>query len=157
MKPSVLGLALVVILIAAPAQASPQLAGQWGEKAAQLYAETVHLRSGEAATSRYEDEIARFSTTSARLAEWIDAENGPEDLGCIFRGMAQEAETQLLALESDQRGQALERLTVMFSDAEMVAAAAIAADRNPREASPSQAGTCPARPLSRTQYLTEQP
>ncbi len=143
--------------VAMPASASPELASDWGKKAAELYDQTVAIREGERAPARYNDELARFSVTASRLARWIDAEGGPADLGCIFRGMADESEAQLGALESGRKDVAIDRLTLMFSDAELISAASIrAVTRNARGAD-DMTGSCPARPMSRDQYFTDHP
>ena len=81
----------------------------------------------------YETDIARFATTASRLGTWIDGNKGPSDLGCIFRGMAQEGEVQIDALDhadtlADRRA-SLVRLATMFADAETVSLAAIASAR----------------------------
>ncbi|MEM7327844.1 MAG: hypothetical protein AAF437_03830 [Pseudomonadota bacterium] len=123
-------------LIAAPfsAQANTELARQWGVEANRLSIETTDLITavdlGEPAeiTDRYALDVYRFGRTSADLARWIDHSNGPNDLGCIFRGMATESEVQLSELETptepiDQR-ESLRRLAIMFADAEMIAIAA---------------------------------
>lgn len=116
------------------AQASTDLAHQWGLEASRLSVETSNLISavdmGESAdiTDTYALDVYRFGRTSADLARWIDHSDGPNDLGCIFRGMAAESESQLIELESapatfDQR-ESLRRLAVMFADAEIIAIAA---------------------------------
>ena len=123
-------------LIAAPlsAEASTELARQWGIEAGRLSLETSELISsvemGESAeiSDTYALDVYRFGRTSADLARWIDHSNGPGDLGCIFRGMASESETQLIELESpatngNQR-ESLRRLAEMFADAEVIAIAA---------------------------------
>lgn len=125
------------VLVALPfsAAASPELARDWGTKASTLYEDTVELlESDDSIPDSYETEIGRFALTAGRLGSWIDGSGGPSDLGCIFRGMAEEGETQLLALESadtpDAREDSLTRLATMFSDAEAIAAAAaLSADK----------------------------
>ena len=132
-----------LILSALPftAAASPELARDWGTKASALYEDTVELLESDASIpDSYETEIGRFALTAGRLGSWIDGSGGPTDLGCIFRGMAEEGETQLMALESAEtpggREDSLKRLASMFSDAEAIAAAAaLSADkRRPIEA-----------------------
>lgn len=123
-------------LLAAPltAEASTELARQWGMEAGRLSQETSNLITsvdlGEPAqiSDAYALDVYRFGRTSADLARWIDRSNGPGDLGCIFRGMASESETQLIELESPpthlHQRESLRRLAVMFADAEMIAIAA---------------------------------
>lgn len=153
-------LAIILLLSsvgALPAGASPELASAWGEKAAELYDQTISIRDGAPVSDRFTDELARFSVTASRLASWIDSENGPSDLGCIFRGMAGESETQLDALETGNRANALQRLTLMFSDAELVSAASIQAIRRDAPDAGKQSASCAARPLSHDQYFTDLP
>ena len=127
-------LCLLFSVLPMSAQASTELARQWGIEASRLSAETVDLMLavdlGQPATlsDTLTLDIYRFGRTSADLARWIDSSNGPHDLGCIFRGMASESEDQLIALEQadsplSQRDH-LRRLAKMFADAEMIALAA---------------------------------
>lgn len=116
------------------AQANTDLARQWGIEASRLSEETAQIihavDMGE--TPEISEHLAldiyRFGRTSADLAKWIDSSNGPQDLGCIFRGMALESETQLGALEADfdllEQRSSLIRLSAMFADAEIIAIAA---------------------------------
>ncbi|MCR9269195.1 MAG: hypothetical protein NXH72_04315 [Hyphomonadaceae bacterium] len=125
-----------LFIAAAPlsAHASSDLARQWGHEASRLSVETTSfiyaLDMGETAeiSDSFALDVYRFGRTSADLAKWIDAANGPNDLGCIFRGMANESEDQLIALDSKhdalQRRESLRRLAAMFADAEMIAIAA---------------------------------
>ena len=116
------------------AEASTDLAREWGAEANRLSAETAQLIHavdlGQRAdiSDRYALDLYRFGRTSQDLAIWIDDSNGPNDLGCIFRGMAAESEDQLEQLElSDAptaRRESLRRLASMFADAEMIAVAA---------------------------------
>jgi hypothetical protein len=138
------------------AQANTGLAQQWGVEANRLSVETatlIHaLDMGHAAdiSETYALDVYRFGRTSADLAHWIDRSEGPHDLGCIFRGMASESESQLNLLESqleisDQRA-SLQRLAGMFADAEIIA---IAAQRNalgPERAASSSVQSCAAAP-----------
>ena len=125
---------LCLIALPLSAEASTELARQWGVEAMRLSAETSNLIAtvdmGESAeiSDTFALDVYRFGRTSADLARWIDHSNGPGDLGCIFRGMAAESETQLIELESpatgsDQR-ESLRRLAEMFADAEIIAIAA---------------------------------
>lgn len=152
-------LLMILALAALPfsAAASPQLANEWGAKASELYGETVALieasDEGDAITvpDAYGTEIGRFAVMAGRLGSWIDGNDGPSDLGCIFRGMAQEGETQLTALDTaataDETHAALKRLATMFSDAEVIAAAASrsGADAGAPAVS-SHAASCAANP-----------
>lgn len=149
--------ALVLAAVPFSAAASPQLANEWGAKASELYGETVTLlnasEAGDTITvpDTYEVEIGRFAVMAGRLGSWIDGNDGPSDLGCIFRGMAQEGEVQLDALDSASNQAEIEtglkRLATMFSDAEIIAAAAAQSDGEdvPVAARPT-ATSCAANP-----------
>ena len=125
---------LAVSISPLAAEASTDLAREWGAEANRLSAETAQLIHavdlGQRAdiSDRYALDLYRFGRTSQDLAIWIDDSNGPKDLGCIFRGMAAESEDQLEQLElSDAptaRRESLRRLASMFADAEMIAVAA---------------------------------
>lgn len=129
-------LCLIVAVCALPltAQASPELAKVWGQQAAALSNETGELITAidkdepAIASDDYFVRLDKFARTSAQLGKWIDATDGPHDLGCIFRGMHVEANTQGEALDvadtAEMRRAAMTRLATMFSDAEMISAAA---------------------------------
>ena len=125
---------LFLAVLPLSAHANSDLARQWGQEASRLSDETASfiyaLDMGEAAqiSESFALDVYRFGRTSADLAKWIDTASGPNDLGCIFRGMASESEDQLIALETEQgmveRRESLRRLATMFSDAEIIAIAA---------------------------------
>jgi hypothetical protein len=125
---------LILMITPLSAEASTELARQWGMEAMRLSTETTDLimavDMGETAeiSDTYALDIYRFGRTSADLARWIDQSDGPHDLGCIFRGMAAESESQLTDLESSfatiEQRDTLRRLAVMFSDAEVISVAA---------------------------------
>ena len=127
------------IAIAPSASASPELADQFGVKARGLYQDTVafanQLRTGgePELSEAYIDELAVFAGTALKLGSWSDAQAGASDFGCIFRGMAEEADVQLSELEdatsTAQKSAALSRLIAMFDDAQSIAAAAAHAAR----------------------------
>lgn len=126
--------ALLCFALPLSAHANSNLAQQWGAEANRLSAQTFELihavDMGETAdiTDIYALDIHRFGRTSSELARWIDQSDGPEDLGCIFRGMAAEARDQLNALEDSSAAEdtrkSLSRLAGMFTDAEIIALAA---------------------------------
>ena len=132
LKHLLLGLWLSVFSLSAAA--SPQTAKLWGTTASDLRTETAaHIASIDLGqplilSDTFALNVYRFGRTSGELAKWIDGTNGPNDLGCIFRGMSAEAEFQLEALEQAETAtlqrEALRRLTSMFADAEMIASAA---------------------------------
>ena len=142
------------------ANASPELAEQFGVKAGGLYQETVafanQLRSGGEAelSEAFAEDLAIFAGTALKLGSWSDAQAGASDFGCIFRGMAEEADVQLSELEgattTSQKSAALSRLIAMFDDAQAIAAAAAhAARRFGKEKDGSfiaAAPSCPANP-----------
>ena len=147
---------LVLAALALPfsASASPELAGDWGVKAADLREETADLiakldTSGHAAIKpSYEIEIERFAYAATRLGQWIDGNDGPSDLGCIFRGMAEEGVVQLdalsIAINAKSKRESLVRLAAMFSDAEVIALAATHSSQRDVPAVQSIAASCPA-------------
>lgn len=130
MKRFLIALSLAVC-VSFPAVASPNLVSEWGTKASDLHTSTAQyltaIDHGQSITidDTYLSDIGRFATTAGHLGGWINATKGPKDLGCIFRGMAEEGEVQLDALDlADTRKSqrtALLRLVTMFADAEMVA------------------------------------
>lgn len=141
------------------ASADADLANAWGFKAGTLYAVTIDALEGEDIPASFEDDLMRFAVTSDRLGGWIDETGGPSDLGCIFRGMAEEAELQLGMLEQPgTRDSALRRLATLFYDAEGMATAAVHATAHPSGYNEvQQVATCAANGRQITQYLTEQP
>lgn len=116
------------------AHANTDLARQWGQEASRLSEATSEfifaLDMGQSAEipETFALDVYRFGRTSSDLARWIDSSNGPNDLGCIFRGMAAESEDQLIALETEaglvEHRASLRRLAAMFADAEVIAIAA---------------------------------
>lgn len=131
-------LSLLLTALPLSAEASTELARQWGLEANRLSAETIDLilavdmGQPSEVSDRFALDVYRFGRTSADLARWIDDSAGPNDLGCIFRGMAAESEDQILVLEeaSDQTRtrESLRRLASMFADAEIIA---LVAQRDP--------------------------
>lgn len=151
-------LAFGVCAMAGPASASPDLSSEWGQASSELYEQTVAAMQAGAVPDGFEAGTARFAVTATRLGDWAETSGAAADLACIFRGMAEEAEAQLDALDAGEAPeQALQRLAILFSDAEAIAAAAVHASRRSRGPDAArQVPTCPASP-STAQYLTEQP
>ncbi|MEZ5955397.1 MAG: hypothetical protein R3C13_13960 [Hyphomonas sp.] len=150
---------IALAALALPAAASPELAESWGARAAALYTESVGYldtaRTGEAPTlpDHYLIDLERFSATATRLGTWNDQVSGAKDLGCIFRGMAEEAEVQLTALEAaksaDASETALKRLVTLFDDAQEISVAAAWAARHDGQMPDGSDGVpaaCPANP-----------
>ena len=144
----------LLLLLPLSAQASTDLAQQWGKEAGRLSSQTVDMMLaidlGEdmTLTDQFALDVYRFGRTSADLAVWIDNSKGPNDLGCIFRGMAAESETQLQTLETSTETQpqreSLRRLASVFADAEMIAIAAQQRAPAPSLISKSSHATCSA-------------
>jgi len=157
MKHILIGLALGVF--ASTAHGDPELARAFSGAAAELGEETRGAIEGRALPADYGDELARFSVNAARLARWIDDTGRPSDFGCIFRGMAEEAELQLAVIDATHGGEtALRRLAALFHDAESVGLAASLSQPGERgRASGAGPDTCAANPAAALQYLTEQP
>lgn len=144
----------LLLLLPLSAQASTDLAQQWGKEAGRLSSQTVDMMLaidlGEdmTLTDQFALDVYRFGRTSADLAVWIDNSKGPNDLGCIFRGMAAESEKQLQTLETSTETQpqreSLRRLASVFADAEMIAIAAQQRAPAPSLISKSSHATCSA-------------
>ncbi len=144
----------LLLFLPLSAQASTDLAQQWGKEAGRLSSQTVDMMLaidlGEdmTLTDQFALDVYRFGRTSADLAVWIDNSKGPNDLGCIFRGMAAESETQLQTLETSTETQpqreSLRRLASVFADAEMIAIAAQQRAPAPSLISKSSHATCSA-------------
>lgn len=151
--------AIVLGALALPAAADEALAGDWGREAGHLYQVTVASLQGAPLPDDFDDDLVRFSVNSGRLGDWIDTRGGPQDLGCIFRGMSEEAELQLTILEAEtDDAPALRRLATLFYDAEAIALAAISSQTDPSGYNQLQHSlSCPADPEIARQYLTEQP
>jgi hypothetical protein len=95
-------------------------------------------------------DLQRFGLAASRLSLEIDARGGPEDLKCIFRGMAEETGKQLAAVSSAatgaQQAMALSRLSLMLSDAARIAPAAdgpAAQKQTAADSSSAAANSCP--------------
>jgi hypothetical protein len=146
-------LALGLIALPLTAHASPEEAKSWGQDAAMLERQTAQLINvidmgrKTAPSEDYVLGVSRFGRTASNLAVWNDSKGGPKDLGCIFRGMASESETQTLALleQSDalKARETLKRLEGMFSDAQLIAQAAATQTPTPTLERRHQSETCP--------------
>ena len=144
----------ILMLTPLSAHASTDLAQQWGEEAGRLSGATadmmlaIDLGQDMVLTDTFALDVYRFGRTSADLAVWIDDTKGPNDLGCIFRGMAAESETQLQTLETSTdiqpKRESLRRLASVFADAEMIAIAAQHRAPTPGLTSKSSHATCAA-------------
>lgn len=147
----------LICLAAAPlASASPELANTWSAKAGDLYLQTTAQMQTTKRTGKtdldnaYIDDLERFASTASRLGAWNDAEGGAKDLGCIFRGMAEEVEVQLdeIMAESTPRARlaALKRLSTLLDDAQQIGPAAAWAAQHPAAGTDAPA-SCPANPM----------
>lgn len=160
-------LTVMMIGLSTGANASPETAEDWGVKAASLYSETSDLlatvNAGNIAEldADYTDALAQFSVIAGRLAVWVDTSGGAKDFGCIFRGMAEEAEVQLEQLETVRTQKdaktALTRIATMLDDAQAIAVASVHAARTGTSGSSETPANCPASAHMISQYLTEQP
>lgn len=143
---------IFLLLLPLSAQASTELARQWGVEASRLSGATsemmlaVDMGESLAVTDEFAMDLYRFGRTSADLAVWIDDTKGPNDLGCIFRGMADEAETQLSSLETRPERETLRRLSSLFADAEMIAIAAQRRAPTPGLLAHTKTASCAADP-----------
>ena len=143
---------IFLLLLPLSAQASTELARQWGVEASRLSGATsemmlaVDMGESLSVTDEFAMDLYRFGRTSADLAVWIDDTKGPNDLGCIFRGMADEAETQLSSLETRPERETLRRLSSLFADAEMIAIAAQRRSPTPGLLAHTKTASCAADP-----------
>jgi len=143
---------LATAALASNAAASPETAEDWGSKASTLYGQTTALLSNVNSNNNsdleadYLEGLAQFSVIAGRLAVWVDTSGGARDFGCIYRGMAEEAEQQLDALETAKSPAdaeaALTRIATMLDDAQAIAVASAYAARHGTNTAPS--GHCPA-------------
>ncbi len=142
--------AVMVTAYAASASASPETAEQWGLEAREIYAQTAEMiralenRTFDGLSVEFEDQLIRFASTAAHLGGWTDETQIAPDLGCIYRGMAEEVELQLDAIEAAkstaQMKVALTRLAAMADDAQSIAIASAHAGRTGKQAAPT--GQC---------------
>ena len=161
LKRLILSLAAIALSSAAPAFASPETAEDWGAQASALYKTTADLLStsqaniSKDAEAEYIDGLANFSVVAGRLAVWVDTSGGAKDFGCIYRGMAEEAELQIEALETAETQAeaktALTRIATMLDDAQIIAVASAHAARNGTNTAPT--GHCPASAVSLDKYI----
>lgn len=155
--------ALAAFALTSAAHATPTTAENWGSQASTLYVETVDLLENIKAGNptllddAYVARLTRFSIVAGRLAVWVDETGGAKDFGCIYRGMAEEAEIQLYALEeadSDTAATAaLVRIATMLDDAQSIAVASAYAARTGNARSPQT--DCPASAITLNQYLDD--
>lgn len=154
-------LPLTLTLLAGPAAASPELAELWGAKAATLSAQSADLLNAAqhgrmpALDEDYVIELERFALNATRLGSWSDASGSPAALGCTFRSLGAEAESQLEALEAAHTVRsseiALAQLMTLFDDARDLSSAAAWAARH-RSTQPEAASAangpdaCPGTP-----------
>ncbi|MEO9969925.1 MAG: hypothetical protein ABJG15_08885 [Hyphomonadaceae bacterium] len=132
------------------ASASPETAENWGVQASNIYQTTTDMldslndRSFTGIPADFEDQMSRFASTASHLAVWTDDTQSAPDLGCIYRGMAEEAELQLIALEDANSASgvraALKRIATMTDDAQSIAIASAHAGRTGEQVAPT--GQC---------------
>jgi hypothetical protein len=109
---------------------------------------------GYALSSKFSKNISDFSTLATDLVIHLDAKGGPKDLRCIYRGMAEDAKLQLLALQNAKNAGAqaviLNEMSALFSDASAVTPKSRAqlADHHDEES-----GQCPAAPGQKIESL----
>lgn len=147
---------LLLSVPTASAAPSETLIEAWRTKAADLHQKLSSLR-GNDIPDLIRLEITRFGRIAGQLAN-VETETGamPEDLSCIFRGMEEEADTQLKAFDRasnpEKASVAKERLLLMFADAGVVGEAAYLALTSNDETEPRAhvEGVCNAAPVSKT-------
>ena len=126
------------LLAVAPASArTGDLPGWIATEAKRLDAEVARARTAASAhpnlkppalDAKLTPDLERFGLEASRLSVEIDKAAGAVDLRCIFRGVAEETDTQLKALAAAKTGldqtTALSRLDHMLADAAQIAPAA---------------------------------
>ncbi len=154
--------AALLPVLALPVMAGPGDARDLGDMASNLLMSTQTAHDDAIGAFRFDapqidpdfiSGLQRFGVLSSQIAADIDAKDGPKDLGCIYRGMAEETDVQLQALSASHTGAdqaaALERLISMLDDAMMVSEAAARAlsSETPDEGSIT-VGSCSASPVT---------
>ena len=151
-----------MLAFASSANATPEAAEDWGARAGSLYTITAQLLSSADTAhntdleAEYIEGLTQFSTIAGRLTVWVDTTGGASDFGCIYRGMAEEAETQLIALETahttaDAKA-ALTRIATLLDDAQSIAVTSAHAVRT--GTTTATTSHCPASALPLDSYLT---
>lgn len=125
---SLILVSLGILFASQTAAASPALARSWSDEAADLQSQ-LHEMDNHVMPDDLRFRLERFGRTATRLSTSGSEETPlPEDLGCIFRGMAEETDVQLTAFANastgDDRQAAEERLDKMLEDAISVGEAA---------------------------------
>ena len=146
-----------LVLFAAPlaAHASPQLALEWGDKAAELHADTVdYIAAIDAGyepviSAAYISELERFAVTAQRLSTWLAASENGIELACLMADIAEESANEIIVLLStrDTRTQsdALHHLADILQQADYVARASVRRALSPAAVSLNPMDGCPKR------------
>ena len=116
-------LALSPAAIAAPA---PDVGGEAARLLSDVEARQAALSGGEAPAvdAAFEARLAGFARDAQALSDAL-RKTGPDDLACIFNGIAEDAARQLVALKSGgDAGEAYRRLVALLADARDFAPAA---------------------------------
>lgn len=100
----------------APLDAAYRAVSEAGET---LRAEVDAAEAGRADNAELRGRLAAFAETASLAAAAIAAHDGPADLGCIYRGMAEDAARQARALDGTA-GAALARIRLLGDDAVLV-------------------------------------
>ena len=155
-------LASSAFMFTGAANASPETAEDWGARASVLYGMTAKFLNTSAPVgnsqleAEYLEGLTQFAIIAGRLAVWVDTSGGAKDFGCIYRGMAEEAELQLESLETASTQAdataALTRIATMLDDAQSIAVASAHAART--GTSTLETSYCPASAIPLDTYLT---
>lgn len=118
-------LSCLIAALAAPALAEDGALSEtyraMSENGAALQSRAEAAMAGDASKQDLEALLAHFSITAAKSAEAIDANGGPKDLGCIYRGMAADAKLQADRLKDGAEAQdAMQTVAALGSDAVLV-------------------------------------
>lgn len=128
---------------------------------ADLRARAASLQSGKATSDALMTQLSEFAQTAAAAGAAIDANAGPHDLGCIYRGMAEDAGRQARRLnEGAEVEDAVETVRLLGNDAVLVTPETKAEMAQTADPTGIDMGTCPLAEISADQlaaYFTEQP
>lgn len=138
------------------AEASQDLALEWGQKAAALRADTTEYIDAidygyePVIGDDYLTEIERFAVNAGRLGRWLNSTGGAGDLSCVVSKLAIESERELSSLlnapDSSSQRLALVHVSDMLSQAEYIAVVSARRSDNTATLSLSTASTdCSAR------------
>ncbi|WP_022699076.1 hypothetical protein [Euryhalocaulis caribicus] len=124
---------------------------------AALRADAEAVQTGDSSAEALLTRLSDFAQTASAAGAAIDANEGPHDLGCIYRGMAADAALQADRLRGGEKDDAIETVRLLGDDAVLVTPETEAETQDPTG---MPMGSCPVEKMSADQlsaYFTEQP